>query len=170
MRCLNATVYADSFGFLGGTGPSPSYPLWTVLASLPRSQPSFVLLPTQDKKEGEFFMQRLRTPSAGSGSPPPWLSCIRASPERHLRHHFFHFWPLVQTLGRSPTVGSPWSSSMPSSLERGRVAPPPPHFTLYFQGGAMVETLEKKQRNAAEFLSSILHHATIFNAFELGQQ
>jgi len=73
----------------------------------------------------EFFMQRLRTPSAGSNSPPPWLSGIRTSPARHLRHHFFHFWPLVQTLGRFPTVGSPWSSSTPPSLRRGRVAPPP---------------------------------------------
>jgi len=36
--------------------PSPSYPLWTVSTSLPGSQPSFVLLPMQDKKEGEFFM------------------------------------------------------------------------------------------------------------------
>jgi len=81
----------DSFGFLRGTGPSPSYPLWTVQTSLPRSQPSFVLLPKQEKTEGEFFMQRLRTPSAGSNSPPPWLSRIRASPGRHLRHHFFQF-------------------------------------------------------------------------------
>jgi len=58
----------DSFGFLGGTGPSPSYSLCSTL--LPRSQPFFVLLPMQDKKE-EVFMQRLRTPSAGSDSPPP---------------------------------------------------------------------------------------------------
>jgi len=29
----------DSFGFLGETGPSPSYPLWIVSTSLPRSQP-----------------------------------------------------------------------------------------------------------------------------------
>jgi len=32
----------------------------------------------------------------------------------------------VQTLGHGPTVGSPWSPSTPPSLERGRVAPPPP--------------------------------------------
>jgi len=37
------------------------------------------------------------------------------------------------------------------------------HFTLYFQSGAVVETLEKKQRNAAEFLDSILHHANSFS-------
>jgi len=79
----------------------------------------------QDKTEGEFFIQRLWTPSAGSNSPPPWLSRIRASPARNLRHYFFHFWPLVQTLGRGPTIGSPWSSSTPPSLGRGRVAPPP---------------------------------------------
>jgi len=29
-------------------------------------------------------------------------------------------------MGRGPTVGSPWSSSTPSSLGRGRVASPPP--------------------------------------------
>jgi len=33
------------------------------------SQPSLVLLPMQDKTEGEFFLQRLWTPSAGSNSP-----------------------------------------------------------------------------------------------------
>jgi len=130
----------DSFGFLGGTGPSPFYPLWIVSTSLPRLQPSFVLLPMQDKTEGEFFMQRLRTSSAGSDSPPPWLSRIRASPARHLRNHFFHFWFLVQTLGRGPTVGSPWSSPTPPSLGKGRVAPPPPictcrHFDSLFERG-----------------------------------
>jgi len=79
----------------------------------------------QDKTEGEIFMQNLRTPSAGSDLPLPGLSRIRASPARHLWHYFFHFWPLVQTLGRGPSVGSPWSSSTPLSLGRSRVAPPP---------------------------------------------
>jgi len=37
------------------------------------------------------------------------------------------------------------------------------HFALYFQSGAVVETLEKKQRNPAEFLGSILHHANSFS-------
>jgi len=32
------------------------------------------------------------------------------------RTYIFHFWPLVQILGRGPTIGSPWSSSTPSSL------------------------------------------------------
>jgi len=36
------------------------------------------------------------------------------------------------------------------------------HFTLYFQSGALVETVEKKRGNAAEFLGSILHHANSF--------
>jgi len=36
---------------------------------------------------------------------------------------------------------------------------------LYFQSGAVVEMLEKKQRNAAEFLGSILHHANLFSMF-----
>jgi len=82
------------------------------------------------KPEGEFFMQRLRTPSAGYDSPLPWLSHSRASTARHLWHYFFHFWPLVQTLGRGPTAGFPWCSSTPPSLGRGRVAPsPPPKFS-----------------------------------------
>ena len=34
-------------------------------------------------------------------------------------------WPMVQTLGCGPTVGSPRSSSAPPSLGRGRVVPPP---------------------------------------------
>jgi len=37
------------------------------------------------------------------------------------------------------------------------------NFKLNFQSGAVVETLEKKQRNAAEFLGSILHHAISFS-------
>jgi len=118
------TFLLDSFGFLGGTGPSRSYPLWTVRTSLPRSQPSLVLSPMQDKTEEEFVLQRLRTLSARSNLPPR-LSRIWASPVRHLWHYFFHFWPLVQTLGRGPTVESPWSSSTPPSLRRGRVAPQP---------------------------------------------
>jgi len=46
------------------------------------------------------------------------------------------------------------------------------HFTLYFQSGAVVETLENKAAVAAEFLSSILHHGTpiYFKCFEFGQQ
>jgi len=45
----------------------------------------------QDEMEGEFFMQRLGTHSAGLDSLPPGLSRIRASPARHLWHYFFHF-------------------------------------------------------------------------------
>jgi len=37
------------------------------------------------------------------------------------------------------------------------------HFTLCFQSCVVVETLEKKQQNAAEFLGSILHHANSFS-------
>jgi len=33
----------------------------------------------------------------------------------------------------------------------------------YLQSGAVVETLEKKQRNVSEFLGSILHHANSFS-------
>jgi len=35
--------------------------------------------------------------------------------------------------------------------------------TLYFQSGAVAETLKKKQRNAAEFLGSIFHHTNSFS-------
>jgi len=34
---------------------------------------------------------------------------------------------------------------------------------LYFQNGAVVETLKIKQRNAAKFLGSILHHDNSFS-------
>jgi len=37
------------------------------------------------------------------------------------------------------------------------------HFMLYFQSGVVVETLKKKQGNAAELLGSILHHANSFS-------
>jgi len=68
----------------GGTGPSLSCPLWTIPTSLPRSQPSLVLLPKQDKTVEKFFLQRLRAPSAGSRPPPSGLSRIWAFPARHL--------------------------------------------------------------------------------------
>jgi len=48
-------------------------------------------------------------------------------------HYLFHFWPLVQTLGCGPTVGSPWSSSTPPSLGRSRVAPPIPSHLLLLE-------------------------------------
>jgi len=60
----------------------------------------------QDKTE-EFFMQRLRTPSAGFNSPLldyPASELIRRA---MFGTKFFHFWPLVQTLGCGQTVGSP---------------------------------------------------------------
>jgi len=78
------------------------------------------------------------TPSAKSDCGHPlqdlihtslWLSRIRASLARHL-WHYFHFWPLVQPLGRGPTVESLWSSCTPPSLGRGRVAPPPPSLQI----------------------------------------
>jgi len=103
----------DSFVFLGGTGFFPSHPLWTVLTSLPQSQPSLVLLPMQDKTEAEFYLQHLRTPSAGSNLPPPELSCIWAYPACHLWHNFFHFdlwsrpWGVAQLLGFCGVPPSP---------------------------------------------------------------
>jgi len=49
--------------------------------------------------------------------------CLSNAPSLAL---YFHFWPLVQTLRHGPTVWSPWSSSTPPSLGRGRAAVPPP--------------------------------------------
>jgi len=83
--------------------PFPVLSAVNVLTSLSRSQPSFVLLPMQHKTKGEFFMQCLQTPSARPDLSPPWLSRIQASLARHLRLSL-HFWPLVQTLGRGPTI------------------------------------------------------------------
>jgi len=40
------------------------------------------------------------------------------------RYYFFQFLFMVQNLWRGPTVGSPWNSSAPPLLGRGRVAPP----------------------------------------------
>jgi len=88
---------------------------------------SLVVLPMQDKTEGEFYLQRLRTPFAGSNSLPSGFFRIWASPARHLWHYTSSIWPLVQTLGRGPTVGSSWSSSTLPSLGRVRVSPPPPY-------------------------------------------
>jgi len=121
------SLLPDFFGFLEGAGFSPSRPLWTVSSSLPQSQ---LLLPSylcRIKRKNSVvlsdILQCLRTSSAGSNSPPSGLFRIWASPARHLWHHYFHFWPPLQTLGRGPTVGSPWSSSTPLSLGRDRVAP-----------------------------------------------
>jgi len=139
-----------------------SRPLWTVTTSLPRSQPSIFLLPMQDKTEGEF-LQRLRTPSAGSNSPSSGLSLFWSSPARHFGTIFFHFWPLVQIpLGRGPTVGSLWSSSTPHTSEGDRVAPllPPRASAKNFQRGP-----RKKQDRKIALLSLPLlyqYHVWIF--------
>jgi len=37
------------------------------------------------------------------------------------------------------------------------------HFTLYFQSGAVVETLEKSSGVLQEILGSIFHHANSFS-------
>jgi len=94
--------------------------------------------PTTRQRVRRGWEFRLRTPSAGSDSPPPWLSRIRASPACHFRHYFFYFWPLVQTFGRGP-VWSPWSSSTPPSLGRDRVAPPPPGWEFNLDHTATVK-------------------------------
>jgi len=78
--------------------------------------------------EGRDHTTTLKRPDVGAVhrlTSSFWLPRTRAYPARHFRHYFFHFWPLVQTLGRGLTVGSPWSSSTPLSLGKGRVAPSP---------------------------------------------
>jgi len=112
----------DSFSFLGGTSPFPFRPLSTVPTSLLRSQPSLALLPVQDKTACGHLLQDLTH---------LLLDCSAielASPARYLWQYFFHFSTLVQTLRSGLTVRFPWSSSTPSSVGRGRVAPllPPP--------------------------------------------
>jgi len=78
------SLFPNSFDFFIGDGPFPPRPMLTVPTSLARSQPSFVLLSLQDKTEGEFFLQCLRSSTAGSNSPPSRLSCIWTSPARHI--------------------------------------------------------------------------------------
>jgi len=156
---LTTPSLARFFRFLWRTGPSPSYPLWTVSTSLPRSQPSIGLLPVQDEKEGEFFMQRLRTPSAGSDSPPPWLSRIWASPACHLRH-YFHFWPLVQTLGCGPTVGL-------------HGVPPRPHHSSEGSGSTTTSTYTNRRLRNQKYclwplvlnISNTFHWIYIYSEF-----
>jgi len=46
---------SNRYILLRGTGHFLSHPLWNVPSSLPRSQPSLVLLSTQDKSEREFI-------------------------------------------------------------------------------------------------------------------
>jgi len=70
------SLLPDSFAFFRGTGPSMFRPLSTVPASLSPLQPSFVLLPMQDKTEGEFFLQHLLTSTEESNSFPSGLSRI----------------------------------------------------------------------------------------------
>jgi len=62
------------FSRLSDRFPQRNWPFPIPPVSLPRSQPSFVLLPMQDKTEGEyvFFLQRLRTSTAGPNSSP-WI-------------------------------------------------------------------------------------------------
>jgi len=101
VEILQLSRLPSSFGMLRGTGPSPSHLLCTVPTSLPQSQPSLVLLPMQNNTEEEFFWEHLRISSAGCYL---LLNCS-ASEARHLWHYFFHFWPLVQNVGRCLTLG-----------------------------------------------------------------
>jgi len=76
-RRLNVVVRSpiallpDFFGLLGGTGLFPSRHLLTDSTSLPRSQPSLVPLPVQDKTDKRIFLAAPAqcTPSVGSNLP-----------------------------------------------------------------------------------------------------
>jgi len=49
------------------------------------------------------------------------LDCLTSKPFRHAIFGPQHFWPLIQTFGCDPTVGSPWSSysqAMPQGLDQ----------------------------------------------------
>jgi len=97
---------------LGGTGPSPSCPLWTAPTSLSRSQPSR-LLPIQDKTEGRSFLQRLRKPSAGSYSH--FLDCPASDP----------VWCAI--FGTTSSIFYLWSRLL--GLRGIPPCPPPPHLS-----------------------------------------
>jgi len=96
-KCFS--LLPDSFGFFRETDPRP---LYTVQISLPRSQPSSVFLPMQDKRKENSSCSAAAS-SAGSNSPPG-LSRIWASPARHLWHCIFHFLPLIQIFECDPLL------------------------------------------------------------------
>jgi len=111
-------ILPDSFGFLGETGPSPSYPLWTASTLLPRLHLLLSSYLYRIKRKENFLcsacghplqdmtyllFESLTVPHSSLFGTPSW--------------HYFHFWPLAQTLGRDPTVGFPWSSSIPHPSE-----------------------------------------------------
>jgi len=76
----------------------------------------------------ESFLQRRRSLTAGANLPPSVSELLR----RSILDTTFSIPPLVQTLGRDPTVGvgSPWNSSVLPFFGRGRVAPPLPQNIL----------------------------------------
>jgi len=119
-------LLVDSFAGRFSVGPYASSSRSQHFSTLlPRSQHSLVLLPMQDNTEGEFFLQRCGHPL--QDLTHLLLDCPASEPlRRAIFGTFFHFWPLVQTLGRGPTVGLLERSSTPPSLGRGRIAPPPP--------------------------------------------
>jgi len=111
------SVLPNSIDFL----PSPSRPLWNVSTSLPRPQPSLVLLPMQE----EYLL-----------AAPADIICrillnihllLDYPASDALRRAIFGTTPSIfdlwsQTLGLGLTIGPPWSFSAPPSLGRGRVA------------------------------------------------
>jgi len=113
------SLFCQIPSFLRGTGLSPYRPLWNVSILLPQSQPSFALLPMQDKTEGEFFLQRLRTSSAGSYL---LLDCPVSEPLRPPSLALLPFLTYGSDREAWPDCcGSSWSSLAPPSLKRGRV-------------------------------------------------
>jgi len=65
---LSILTSARFFRFPQRNWPIPDSPAVNCPNFAATSQPSFVLLPVQDKTEEEFFLQHLRTSSAGSSS------------------------------------------------------------------------------------------------------
>jgi len=94
--------------------------------SLPWLQSSLVLLPTQDKTEGKFFLQRLRTPSAGSNLTQ-LLDCSASEPfwRANFGTILLPFLTSGPDLEAWPDCWVSVGSITPPFFKTGRVAPQP---------------------------------------------
>ena len=94
--------------------------LFFLSSTLRRTQPTVELLFLQDWQNRESFLQRLRTLVPGHLISFCTVQLRTLSAARSLVSVLLR--PLVQALGSCPASGAPWSSAMPPSLGRGRVA------------------------------------------------
>ena len=91
-------------------------------SSRQRTQPSFRFLSLQDWENRESFLQRLWTLVPGHLSSYSALSSYGHFAPLTLWRLSVSLRPLVQILGSCPASWAPWSSAMPPSVGRGRVA------------------------------------------------